>query len=108
LCVECIDPVDLAHKLRLRAETAAKQRRGKPVRFDVQPYRPHRKGQRHHGPVLVPLPLLAIRGDAMTVQEIAAVLGMSEMGVRLVEQRAMAKFEATWRAMFHREAEAAE
>lgn len=90
LCIGCADPRDVKSALRKRAKTLSRHRRGKPVRFDVQPMRPHRKDQRH-APVTVPLPLLAIRGDAMTVQEIAAVLGMSEMGVRLILERAMSK-----------------
>jgi len=99
LCVECSDPNAIAYSVQRREETAARQRRGKPVAFDVQPFRPHRE-RRRRPPVLVPLPLLVVRGDAMTIQEIAAVLGMSEMGVRLVLRRALRRFADHWREMF--------
>jgi transcriptional regulator len=50
--------------------------------------------------VTVPLPLLAIRGEEMTRSEVAAVLGMTDWGVALLEKRALQRFRDTWVRMF--------
>jgi hypothetical protein len=100
-CIVCAEPRTVALNQRRRAETAARQRRGKPVRFDVQPYRSSNRDQTH-ALVLVPLPLLACRGDAMSRSEVAAVLGMTDWGVALLEKRALLRFAHHWRLMFGR------
>lgn len=48
----------------------------------------------------VPLPLLAARGEEMSRSEVAAVLGMTDWGVALLEKRALCRFAARWRQMF--------
>jgi hypothetical protein len=99
LCIGCADPKSVALNRKRREQTARRQRTGKPVRFDVEPFR-HCHRDQTHGLVLVPLPLLACRGEAMSRSEVAAVLGMTDWGVALLEKRALSRFAARWRQMF--------
>lgn len=98
-CLECADPKAVLSNLRKRELTRKRQMQGPPVAFDCKPWRPQRE-QRKHPPVTVPLPLLAIRGEAMSRSEVAAVLGMTDWGVALLEKRALERFAANWRAIF--------
>jgi hypothetical protein len=98
LCIDC-SGASAESSLRKREKTRARQRRGPPVAFDVKPWRTQREA-RKHPPVTVPLPLLAIRGDVMTRSEVAAVLGMTDWGVALLEKRALERFREAWQALY--------
>lgn len=100
LCIHCADPNHVACNRRRRARTAQRQRQGPPVDFHVRPYCRESHLDQAHAPVTVPLPLLAIRGEEMTRSEVAAVLGMTDWGVALLEKRALQRFRDTWVRMF--------
>lgn len=48
----------------------------------------------------VPVPLLVLRGDVMSRNEVALVLGLSVQGVANLEKQALARFRENWIAMF--------
>ncbi len=91
LCDECLGPKVVNQLAARRRETLERQRRlaNQGLGRGRRARDPRAQHAREHA--TVPLELLAARGDMMTIAEIAAVLGLSVNGVKLIERCALEK-----------------